>query len=106
MEKAAAYDDLLARLTRQATPGILDTFGDLSTRRFLDVFCGTGHPAEAASRGANAEGIDFAKAMVEKAAHNYPHVLCRDGDAENLPYGNEELDALVCLFGILYVERD
>ena len=58
-----------------------------------------------ASRGANAEGIDFAKAMVEKAAHNYPHVLFRDGDAENLPYGNEEFDALVCLFGILYVER-
>lgn len=101
MEKAGAYDEMFALITRQAISPMLDTFAPLTGRRFLDIGCGTGHlAAEAAIRGAQSEGIDFARAMVATASKNYPQVLFREGDAENLPHGNEEFDAVVCSFGI------
>ncbi len=66
LEKAGAYRDMLGKLTEQAITPILDTFGDLSGSRFLDVASGTGElTAEAARRGAAAEGLDFAATMAE-----------------------------------------
>lgn len=69
MDKAAAYDSYFALVTNQAIDTILDSFGTLHGKRLLGVGCGTGHlAASAAKRGAEAEGIDFASAMVGAAA--------------------------------------
>lgn len=74
-EKASAYDDIFAHITRQAIGSLLDSLGDLTGKRLLEVACGTGHLAgEASKRGAEAEGIDFADTMLERASVNYPDV--------------------------------
>ncbi len=62
--KAKAYDGLLATITDQAIDPILESFGSLEHRRFLDVACGTGHLAgRAAGRGANSAMDIFAELM-------------------------------------------
>ncbi len=104
-DKAAAYDDIFALITRQAINPLLDSFGDLTGKRLLDVACGTGHlAAEGARRGANAEGTDFADTMLAKASANYPEITFHEGDAENLFYENASFDVIVCNFGLLHFE--
>jgi ubiquinone/menaquinone biosynthesis C-methylase UbiE len=106
MSKANAYDQLFATITDQAIPSILQSFGDLTNKRLLDVACGTGRLAEASKKyGALSEGIDFASAMVEKAKSNYSSVTFTEGDAENLPYSDSTFDAVACAFGLLHLER-
>jgi SAM-dependent methyltransferase len=87
LEKADAYREIFGRITEQAISPILATFGDLSGKRFLDVGSGTGElTAEAAGRGATAEGLDFAATMVAKASQKYPRIPFQEGNAEKLPY--------------------
>jgi SAM-dependent methyltransferase len=104
--KASAYDELFARITDQAIAPVLDSFGNVANKRLLDVACGTGHIAgAAASRGAKSEGMDFAPTMVAKAQKLYPGVPFKEGDAEQLPYGDASFDAVACGFGLLHMER-
>lgn len=104
LDKAGAYRDIIGKITGQAIPPILETFGDLSGRRLLDIASGTGElAAEAARRGAAAEGVDFAATMVEEAARKYAGVPFREGDAEKLPYPDASFDAAVCSFGLLHM---
>lgn len=104
LAKASAYRDIFGRITEQAITPILDTFDDLSRKRFLDVGCGTGElTAAAASRGAAAQGLDFAATMVEKASQKYPHIRFTEADAEQLPYPDASFDGVVCSFGLLHM---
>lgn len=104
LEKAEAYRDMWGTITEQAITPILATFGDLSGKRLLDVGSGTGElTAEAAGRGATAEGLDFAATMVAKASQKYPRIPFREGDAEKLPYPDGRFDAAVCSFGLLHM---
>jgi ubiquinone/menaquinone biosynthesis C-methylase UbiE len=104
--KADTYDDFFAKITKQAVDAILIALGDLEGKRLLDVACGTGHLAGAASsRGAEAEGIDFTAAMVAQAADNYPDCTFTEGDAEHLPYEDGRFDAVACSFGLLHLEN-
>jgi ubiquinone/menaquinone biosynthesis C-methylase UbiE len=104
--KAAVYRNSFGKITEQAIDSILDTFGDLSGKRLLDIACGTGELAAAASkRDANAEGVDFAATMVEQATQNYPDVRFTEGDAEHLPYPDSTFDAVVCSFGLLHLQN-
>lgn len=106
LAKAHAYDELFARITEQAIPYILTSFGDLAHKRLLDVACGTGHLAGIShSYGAMSEGLDFASAMIEKAQANYPGMTFLEGDAEQLPYNDATFDAVACGFGLLHLER-
>jgi ubiquinone/menaquinone biosynthesis C-methylase UbiE len=106
MDKAGAYDSYFALVTNQAIDAILDSFGTVQGKRLLDVGCGTGHlAANAAQRGAEAEGIDFASAMVATAAANYPKVQFIKGDAEDLPYEDERFDCVACSFGLLHMQH-
>src|SRR5215218_1922725 len=88
--RAHSYDDWLAPVTRQAIDPILDALGaPFHGRRLLDICTGTGHLAGAtASRGAVAEGVDFAAAMIEVARANYPAIPFQQADAEALPYSD------------------
>lgn len=105
LTKAAAYRDSFGTITEQAIGPILDTFGDLSGKRLLDVACGTGELTAAASqRGAKAEGVDFASTMVGKAREKYPDSRFNEGDAEHLSYDKSTFDAVVCSFGLLHLQ--
>jgi SAM-dependent methyltransferase len=103
--KAAAYDDSFAPVTRQAIEPLLDALaGEYQGRSFLDICCGTGHlAAAAAARGARAEGVDFAGAMVEVAKRNYPQLTFRQGDAESLQYPSGSFDVAANAFGLWHL---
>lgn len=106
VERAETYDNSFTPITNQAIDRMLDSFGEMRGRRLLDVACGPGHLAgRAAQRGAIAEGVDFAEAMVTQASANYPDVTFTEGDAEGLPYEDGRFDYVACAFGLLHVEH-
>jgi SAM-dependent methyltransferase len=105
-ERASIYDALFAPVSTQAIEGILNNLGYLYGKRHLDVACGTGHLVAAASqRGAISEGIDFAPTMIAAARATYPAERFQVADAENLPYGDREFDAVTCAFGLSHMEN-
>ena len=71
---------------------------------FLDICCGPGTlAAEAARRGADATGIDFAAPMVAEARRRFPEVTFAEGDAEALDFPARSFDAAACAFGVLHL---
>jgi ubiquinone/menaquinone biosynthesis C-methylase UbiE len=76
----------------------------------LDVACGTGNTAIPAAReGANVIGVDIATNLLEqartRAANEGLKVEFREGDAEALPFGVAEFDAVVSMFGAMFAPR-
>ncbi len=72
----------------------------------LDVACGPGHLAAAASaRGAIAHGLDFSAEMVGIVRSAHPEVAVTEGDAEDLPYPDSTFHAVVSSFGVHHVPR-
>lgn len=102
--KAPDYDDFAGRITKQATESLLDAVKVTSGMSVLDVACGTGYGAGAATaRGAYAIGVDFAPGMIAEASRKFPNIQFQDGDAENLPFNDESFDAVICPFGLLHM---
>ena len=99
------YDASFGKLTQQTVPRMLDVLEVAGNTRFLDIACGPGYvTAAAASRGAQAVGVDFAAAMIAKARRNFPTLTFREGDAENLTgIANGSFDAVAMNFGILHL---
>ncbi|EAV41176.1 UbiE/COQ5 methyltransferase [Stappia aggregata IAM 12614] len=103
-EKAPFYDEHFAGVTRQAIGPILEGLGDISGRNLLDICCGTGDLAEAATqKGAHVTGVDFAEPMIEIARERVPTALFDVGDAEKLSFEDAGFDAATCLFGLWHV---
>ena len=101
VERAGRYRDLFGTITSQAIEPLLEALGNLDQADFLDIACGTGELAgTAARRGARAQGVDFAAAMVSQAAERYPYAAFRVGDAQDLPFADGAFDAAACAFGI------
>jgi ubiquinone/menaquinone biosynthesis C-methylase UbiE len=76
----------------------------------LDVACGTGNTAIPAAReGMNVIGVDIATNLLEqaraRAAREGLKVGFREGDAEALPFGVAEFDAVVSMFGAMFAPR-
>jgi len=100
---ALPYREAFSSLTCQAIPPLLGAVGAAAGVRLLDVACGPGDAAAAATkRGAQATGVDFANAMVEQASRLYPGSAFRVGDAEALPFPEAAFDAVVINFGVLH----
>ena len=69
--------------------------------RVLDVCCGTGDLALAASRrGGDVTGVDFSERMVERARAKSPDVEWVHADAVALPFENGAFDVVTVGFGI------
>ena len=100
---AAEYDSVDLPATRQAFAPLLDSAGVLRGRHVLEVASGTGHlAAEAVARGAIVVGIDVAPNMVALARQRFPGASFREGNAEALPFEDEQFDAVLCCFGFLH----
>jgi ubiquinone/menaquinone biosynthesis C-methylase UbiE len=103
---ASRYHSGFASVTIQSVPALLDAAHVAEHVRVLDVACGPGYVAAAATaRGAAATGIDFSSEMVEEARGRYPGIDFREGDAEELSFPDSSFDALVMNFGMLHLGR-
>ena len=75
--------------------------------RVLDVACGNGNAALAAARsGTTAVGVDYVPALLksarERAVAEGLDAEFRDADAEDLPFGDDEFDAVLSVFGSMF----
>jgi ubiquinone/menaquinone biosynthesis C-methylase UbiE len=75
--------------------------------RVLDVACGNGNATLAAARsGTTAVGVDYVPALLESARERAVteglDAEFRDGDAETLPFGDNEFDAVLSVFGAMF----
>ena len=96
-DRAATYGALMARATVHATEPLLDGVGEGT--RVLEVGSGLGDlAAAAAARGAIVTGVDLAPAMVEAARRRHPELTFAEGDAERLPFADDEFDVVLGAF--------
>ncbi|RZN03922.1 SAM-dependent methyltransferase [Bradyrhizobium genosp. SA-3] len=84
--------------------------GVVAGQRLLDVGCGTGVVAiTAARRGAKVRGLDLSPVLIERAREHAQLVNLdidfADGDAESLPYGDNEFDVVLSQFGHMFAPR-
>ena len=102
--RAAAYDTFTGQVTTQAIPTLLAMAETAPGKRILDLCCGTGRAAGAASAlGAQAEGLDVSPEMVDTARAAFPAVSFGVGDAEKIPGDSGYYDAVICSFGVMHV---
>ncbi len=88
---------------------VIDEIVDVSSRRVLDVGCGTGALVRwLAERGARATGVETQSDLVD-AARNRPPV-CGErylhGGGESLPLADEEFDVVIFSFSLHHVPGD
>jgi SAM-dependent methyltransferase len=79
-------------------------------QRVLDVGCGTGVVAITAARaGAKVSALDLTPELLERARQNGQlaevEVEWREGDAENLPFGDATFDIVLSQFGHMFAPR-
>lgn len=103
---ASSYGSSFAHATARYIEPLLQAAKISSGQHVLDVACGPGDLAAAASaRGAIAHGLDFSAEMVGIARSAHPEIDVTEGDAEKLPYPDGTFHAVVSSFGIHHVPR-
>ncbi len=103
-EASGDYEKAFGSLTAQSADAVLDAAGVTAGCTVLDVCTGHGVLAHVATlRGAKVCALDFAENMVAAARRNAPAADCQQGDAQNLPYGDNTFDAVVCGYGIMHL---
>jgi len=104
--RAESYHRHLGAMTSPVIEPLLDAAGVDRATRVLDVATGPGYAAASwAVRGASVIGVDVAGAMVSLARRLRPEIEFRQADAERLPFGDGEFDAVVANFLIPHVGR-
>ena len=89
--------------TTIAAPALLEMAQVGKGDKLAIIACGPGYGMDlAADLGAEPLGVDFSEAMLETARQKYPGHRFEQGDAENLKYGDNSFDAVVCAFGVLH----
>lgn len=102
--RAATYNDFTGQVTTGAIPTLLAMAETAPDKRVLDLCCGTGRAAGAASAlGARSEGVDVSPTMVELARTAFPAASFETGDAEAIPKDDGIYDAVICSFGLMHV---
>lgn len=100
------YHQAFGDLTTQSVEPLLDAAGVEKGTKVIDIATGPGYVAAAAARrGASVIGVDFSTAMITEAERRHPGVEFREGDAEQLPFGDGLFGAAVMNFGLLHLGR-
>lgn len=78
-----------------------------STQRVLDVATGNGNTALAAARRfCSVVGIDYVPALLQdgrgRAAAEGLDIEFREGDAEDLPFGDDSFDVVLSTLGVMF----
>lgn len=100
----------VAAITAQGAAEFVARLGLRPGTRVLDVACGTGNSAIPAARlGAQVTGVDIATNLLqqarERAAAENLAVTFDEGDAEQLPYPDEQFDVVMSMFGAMFAPR-
>jgi SAM-dependent methyltransferase len=105
-QTAARYAEDFAKLTAQTVEPLLAATAVTKGMRLLDVATGPGHVARvAAERGAMVVGLDFSRAMLERARENAPSVEFREADATELPFADGSFDVVTMNYGLLHLSE-
>ena len=100
------YHQAFGELTTQSIEPLLDAAAVKRGTKVIDIATGPGYVAAAATRrGATVIGVDFSTMMIAEAKRRSPDIEFREGDAEQLPLGNDLFEAAVVNFGILHLGR-
>lgn len=101
---ADEYDKSLAYLDSFEGDKIFAMMGDVEGKRVLDIGCGTGRMIENLRKfGAKAVGIDVSKEMLRVARKKFLSTEFVLGDAENLPFEDEEFDMVIASFVVVHL---
>lgn len=100
----------IANFTAREAENFVGRIGIAPGSQVLDVACGTGNTAIPASRaGASVIGVDIAPNLLEKAKKRASaeqlNVRFEEGDAEDLPYGDQVFDVVLTMFGAMFAPR-
>jgi demethylmenaquinone methyltransferase/2-methoxy-6-polyprenyl-1,4-benzoquinol methylase len=92
-----------AQLWRAAAVRAVDPH---SGERILDVAAGTGSSSAALARtGATVVALDFSAGMIEEGRRRHRKIEFVEADAERLPFGDDEFDAVTISFGLRNIEH-
>ena len=98
------YESHFGGVTRQAVESTLDAANIQNGMRVLDVCCGPGRLAAAATkRGAHVVGLDFSTTFLTIARTNAPDAEFVEGDAQAMEFEDDSFDAVVCGFGLMHL---
>jgi SAM-dependent methyltransferase len=105
------YDEI-SRSIADAIDHAVTRLEPAAGERVLDLATGTGWASRVVGLrfpGARVTGLDIADAMLDyaraTAARHGLAIDYRQGDAEALPFGEGELDAVVSTFGVMFASR-
>jgi ubiquinone/menaquinone biosynthesis C-methylase UbiE len=81
--------------------------GDLAGKRVLDIGCGTGAALAVleAQFQCSVSGVDPSAGMLAQARRKLPDADLRKGEAEELPFRDEEFDAALMMTVVQHVDR-
>src|SRR5262245_61755039 len=102
----SAYDDFMGRYSRQLATPFADFCDIRSGMRVLDVGCGPGALTSVLVQRAGAQavcGIDPSLSFVEACRARCPGATIHHGPAEQLPWGDGELDAALAQLVLPFV---
>lgn len=103
--RAVAYSKATARATVQGVPSLLAAVRVRPFTRLLDIACGPGYGAGAATAlGVRAVGVDISGEMVAVARARHPQTEFRIGDATKLDLPDDAFDFVICNFGVIHFE--
>jgi SAM-dependent methyltransferase len=102
--------DVFSRYMEADSAPFLRRLGITPGTRLLDVGCGSGQLALMAARaGAQVTGCDIATNWIERArfraATEGLQINFEEGDAESLPYGDAQFDAVISFVGAMFAPR-
>jgi SAM-dependent methyltransferase len=106
---ASAYDRLTGRWSRMYIPGVLGAAEVSTGSHVLDVATGTGDAAIVAADLVGSTGrvvaVDISAPMLHEAVAKAAgrQIEFMEADAQSLPFAEGTFDALVCLFGLMFL---
>lgn len=106
LEQAKAYEErFVPALFAQWAPHLVDVAEVMPGQRVLDVACGSGIVARAATERTDPAlvvGVDVNPAMLEVARSVRPDIDWREGDAQALPFGDGSFHAVLCQSALFF----
>jgi SAM-dependent methyltransferase len=106
-DSTVPYDRHVGRYGGQLADGLIEFAGIGANGRVLDVGCGTGVLTKALAQvagAANIAGVDVSETALETCRARVPGADIRLASAEQLPFGDDEFDAVLAQLVVTLVD--